>query len=116
YFMTISFIVGRSKSFRFKKSQEELWLVDFLVMLQQLPTTKKTVTMYRFVYHLIVIIPLQVVMFVAMFIFSPTLQQLLSVSEYAAFVFIWMCMSTLFHWIQTLYDVGTIQSIISWVE
>lgn len=116
FLASLSFLFIRPKIFRYHKLDDLVWASQFLIILQQLPITKKFIITYRFMYHLVVVVPIQIVIFICLYLFTPPLQDLLTIGEYFTFTVIWLCIGVLIYWVQMFQDTGIVQTFGAVVE
>lgn len=80
----------RTKEFQFQKIGEETWGTPYFIFLHQMAIPKEILLKSRFINYFILAIPLHVLLFVLLFIFSEA-RNVFSFGEYIVFSVIWIC-------------------------
>lgn len=80
----------RTKEFQYQKIGEETWGTPYFIFLHQMAIPKEILLKSRFVNYYSLAIPLHVLLFVLLFIFSEA-RNVFSIGEYFAFSVIWIC-------------------------
>ncbi|MFD1032603.1 hypothetical protein [Metaplanococcus flavidus] len=83
----------KGKEFQMQKLDGDLWTAPSIVMMQQLPVTKKVIIKSRFIIHALCSFPLQLALLISMPLISENFREMMTPLAYVSFLLIWLALS-----------------------
>jgi len=80
----------KPKYFQVQQLNDELVASPTVVMLQQLPISKELIIKSRFIIYFIYSFPPQILLLIALYLFTPTIQGMMDLSLYIVFAIMWL--------------------------
>lgn len=94
------------KPFKSQSLQDGRWASHFIITLNQLAIPKKTIVMYRFISYYVVSLIFTSIFLIALYLFSPLLQQQVPLSTYVVFIIFWLSIGVTIGGAQPVIDTG----------
>lgn len=90
---TFAAIWARPKYFQIQQMSDGIVASPAIFMLQQLPITKDLIVKSRFIIYYVYSFPPQVLLLISLYLFVPSLQEMMGLTSYLAFAIIWLSFS-----------------------
>lgn len=94
------------KPFKVQHLDGYTWASHFIILLNQLAISKKTIVKYRFLSYLVITLTFSGLFLLLLYFFSSFLQQHISVQTYIVFSIFWLCFSVFVGGLQIVLDTG----------
>lgn len=94
------------KPFKAQSISNYIWASHFIISLNQLAISKKTVIIYRYLSFMFITLTFSSLFLLLLYFFSPFLQEQMSVTTYIVFAIFWLCFSLYVGGLQPMLDTG----------
>lgn len=90
FIFTYLTIWAKPKKFQIQQVNDNLVASPAIFMLQQLPIPRDLIVKSRFIIYFVYSIPMQILLLTALYVFTPSLQEMMGISSYISFGLIWL--------------------------